>query len=116
MKYVNRFISVVVLVLVSVVAFAGDEIEIKVGPMPHSPYGFTNVYIQSVDDSVAIRNVVINRGNCTTNYPFDDKTKSFPKQKVLKYGETFIPSTVCKVGNVREITVTTDKQSYTYNW
>lgn len=71
----------------------------------------TNVYLTATTDSVVIKQVVVNRGNC----------KTFPGGLVaqlpvrLKYGEQFYMLTPPGC-NVIEVQVVTDKGPFTATW
>jgi len=117
MKHVLNNIPIVLLLSLSVTACSSkNEIDVNIATNPYSPWGASIIYVQSVDNEVIVREVVINRGNCVTNYPVADHENKPIKRKALKYGETFSPTTLCKLHEIREVSVTTDKDTYTYTF
>lgn len=112
-SHLNHFILMtIIIILFSGCSLSGEsEIEVTVENDPYSAWGSARVLVQSVVDETAIRGVVINRGNCATH-----DYGELAKGKNLKYGQSFKAGTLCKLAEIREVEVTTEKNTYTFTF
>lgn len=110
----QTFFALAIAFLFSACSLNGDpEIEVTVDHHPYSNnlWKATIINIQSLADETVIKEVVINRGNCANlNH------SKLGNGKPLKYGEVYTAMTFCKINEIREVTVTTNKSSSTFTF
>ena len=77
-------------------------------------YGTLIFNIQAVTDATTVKNVVINRGNC--HIPVGT-AKDLERGVELKFGKSYRGySNNCKVGDVREVEITTSVGSFIFSF
>lgn len=110
----QAFFAITIAFLFSACSLNDDpEIEVTVDHHPYSNnlWKATIINIQSLTDETVIKEVVINRGNCKNlNH------SELGNGKPLKYGEAYTTMTFCKINEIREVTVTTNKNSYIFTF
>ncbi|WP_026471595.1 hypothetical protein [Alkanindiges illinoisensis] len=79
------------------------------GSKPWYPEYLTYVHIRAIEDSVKVTDASINRGNCKVSHWF-----SHPDP--LPYGQEIKGQLSCDQDNVKEVSVTTDQDTYTFNF
>jgi hypothetical protein len=79
------------------------------GSKPWYPEYLTYIHIRAIEDSVRVTDARINRGNCQVSHWF-----SFTNP--LQYGQEIKGQLQCKRDNVKEVSITTDKDTYTFNF
>lgn len=79
------------------------------GEKPWYPPFLTYIHIRALEDSVKVTDAKINRGNCTVSMWFSHNSP-------LRFGDEIRGQLNCEQDNVREVTVTTDKGTYTFNF
>jgi hypothetical protein len=104
-----RLFTMILVALFSACSF-NDEPEIEVILMPHAFGSYlTVIKIQAITDKTTIRDVVINRGNCKLKTEIQSVVE-------LKYGEYFSPVSYCPPSTVREVSITTDNATFTFQF
>lgn len=92
--------------------FSSPDIEITISSNPY--YGTLMFKIQAIEDSVVVRNVVINRGNCILA---EGTAAEINRDVFLFFGEFYQGySNNCGVDNVREIQITTGIGGFTFTF
>ena len=67
------------------------------------------IHIRAVEDQVNIRDARVNRGNCKVGYWFRHNNP-------LRFGDEIKGQLQCDQNSVKEVTITTDKSTYTFNF
>lgn len=88
------------------------DVEVNLQTNPH--WGTLMYNIQATTEDVTISQVVINRGSCTVP---DGTAAELGRTVKLKFGQSWRGySPDCKVDNVKELTVTTGRGTYTFGF
>lgn len=88
------------------------DVDVSLEANPH--WGNLMYNIQATADDVTIRDVVVNRGSC--HVP-PDMAAQLSSMVNLKFGQTWRGySPNCKVDNVKELTVTTGRGTFTFSF
>lgn len=66
------------------------------------------VHIAALEDEVTVLDARVNRGNCSVSW--------YSHNSPLRFGQEIKGMLSCDQDNVREVTVTTDKGTYTFNF
>lgn len=99
--------AVALLILQGCSAKPNVEVSVQAGPLSH----MVTFYVRAIADEAFVKDVAINRGNCTLGYITKDE---FSKTIKLKFGETVQGSGICTLPNVKEIKVSTDAGAFTF--
>lgn len=89
-----------------------SDVTVSLQTNPH--WGTLMYNIQSSTDDVVISEVVVNRGNCTVP---PGTAAELGRTVKLKFGQSWRGySPDCKVGDVKEVTVTTGRGTFTFGF
>lgn len=90
---------------------AGIEITIET---QNAMFGMYTVNIQAVSDLVILKNVTVNRGNCMIR---PNELEALKKQPKLKFGQTYkVWGGGCKLDQIKEVQVETEKGVFDFNF
>lgn len=79
------------------------------GSSIYYPQFLTYVHVQAVQDNVRVTHLKVNRGNCPLVHVFQHPD-------VLKYGQEIKAQVRCDPDSIKEVEVTTDQDTYTFNF
>lgn len=111
-----RLLAVAVLagVAAALPACGSGKADVSVTLQPNQYWGTLVYAIQAETDEVVISDVVVNRGNCKVP---PGTAAELERKVTLKFGQTwrgFSPD--CRVGDVKEVVVTTGRGSFAFSF
>lgn len=112
----TRLVAVAVLagVAAALPACSSSKSDVDVSLQTNPHWGTLMYNIQANADDVVISDVVVNRGNCSVP---PGTAAELGRTVKLKYGQSwrgFSPD--CQVGNVKEVSVTTGRGTFTFSF
>lgn len=107
-------INIAIFLAISSLSGCSSEPNIEVSIQPNQYHGSLVFIIQAIADEVVVENVVINRGNCVLPA---GTAKDIDRTVKLGFGQNYRGySPSCTVNDVKEIKVTTDEGTFTFNF
>lgn len=73
------------------------------------PQYLTFIHIRAIEDQVNIKDAQINRGNCKVGHWYRHSNP-------LSFGQEIKGQLKCQQDSVKEVSITTDKSTYTFNF
>lgn len=105
----KRILTIGLVAALSACSFNDEpEVEVTLRTHPLSAY-FSVIEIQSITDRTVIKDVIVNRGNCSL-------LREMKEDVELQYGAHFTTPSSCAINSIREVTVTTDNSTFTFQF